>query len=550
MIQWHRLDPRKFERAVQALLRSTYPGAEAMDGSGGDGGRDSTLRTQDGLVIFEIKSYSERLTKGQQRKIEASLRAAAAHEPNRWVLILPLNHSPKEEKWFEELKRKFPAIQLEWWGVDWLDGHFASREDLRRMVEGGEYRLLELAREFDKEKAVLASGLPDLAGRFGILTQRSRDLSPYWIADFASGPDGMTFIFRERYPGAAQDDPISLKPVFAFSPDDPEAAEVERDLRHVMDFGGDVTVPGKFVQEFNVDASEETRLAFGWDRAPETKEIQIKSVEDNSGLPIPCTLDVLTPGGKIAASITVQLSQRVGGARGYTITGADPSGLLTARFLLEHPDVRASGPSLNFQVSSPIGLFPWATRPVADFIAAVQPGNRMVLRMGIPFGECEVMEPIFRDEDLLVRLITALDELQKHFGQLFPIPEGLTRKDLKELETLVEFVRHGRAQWPYHTVKMQFHHDKLEELVADESFTPEGGALLARFDSFGMKFGDNRFDVGRVQFYAPRIRLANFEQVRAAIGTGVDPDGRWECIDGEHIYMRSMSNTIEGEVSG
>ncbi|MFE9690072.1 hypothetical protein [Micromonospora sp. NPDC005806] len=551
MIQWHRVvvDPRKFERAVQALLRSLYPGAEAMDGAGGDGGRDSTLRSSDGLTIFEIKSFNQRLNRQQQRNIEKSLQTAALHKPDRWVLILPLNHSPAEDKWWNSLKGEFPKISLEWWGIDWLDFQFAGREDLRRYVEGEEYRLLELAHQFRQERDVLARGLPDLRERVIGLAQRAADLSPHWTTDFATGPDGIEFRFRERYPGAAQRDPISFKPVFEFPPDDPDAEEIARRLRQVMDYGGDVTVPGQFVRGFNIDASDETRRAFGWDRPSGTSKLEIRSIEDNRGLPLPCVLDVQKPDGRVIASITLQLNRRVSGARGITLTGSDPSGLLTAKFILDS-DSRTTAGSMSFKVSSPIGLFPYAARPAADFIAAIKPGNSLTLRMGVPFAECDVTEPIFEDEGMLVRLVVAFDELQKHFGRPFPIPEGLKPSDLEELEALVEFVKTGKARWPYHTLTMHVRADRLEQFVSDHRFRQERGNLLAHFESFSLEYGDNRFDFGAVQFLAPRVTLVNFEEVKAAVGTGVDPEGRWKCIDGEHIYMSRFNNMIEGEITG
>ena len=41
MIDWRNVDPQRFERAVQALLKSLYPELKSLDGAGGDGGRDA-----------------------------------------------------------------------------------------------------------------------------------------------------------------------------------------------------------------------------------------------------------------------------------------------------------------------------------------------------------------------------------------------------------------------------------------------------------------------------------------------------------------------------
>lgn len=144
-----------------------------MDGSGGDGGRDTFWRSPAGLVIFEVKSYTRRLTSSAKRQIRASLVTAAQHRPVRWCVIMPLDASPAEEAWFEQRRREHPDIELEWRGRDWLDEQFAAHEDLRRTVEGSDYALLQRARELGQEQAVLARGVPDLLDRYQVLSTRA-----------------------------------------------------------------------------------------------------------------------------------------------------------------------------------------------------------------------------------------------------------------------------------------------------------------------------------------------------------------------------------------
>ncbi len=165
MIRWQDLDPLTVERAIKLLIRRLHPTAQGIDGAGGDGGRDIRWDSAEGLVIFEAKSYPTRLLKSAKRKIEGSLTEAAAHGPVRWVLVIPLDPTPAEESWFDDLRAKFPGIALEWRGRDWLDGHFAEHADLRRYVEGSDYDLLQRARELDHERAALANGATDLVAR-------------------------------------------------------------------------------------------------------------------------------------------------------------------------------------------------------------------------------------------------------------------------------------------------------------------------------------------------------------------------------------------------
>jgi hypothetical protein len=485
MILWHRLDPARVERAVQALVRILYQGAEAMDGAGGDGGRDVIWRSREGLVIFEIKSYAERLKAAQITKIKKSLTNAVKHRPVRWVLIVPLNHSPAEDAWFDELRRKYPAIELEWWGIDWLDGQFAERPYLRRYVEDDGYTLLQLAQEFDREQAVLAGGLSDAALRSGRLHQQVDSLSPFWRVDITLRPDGPLFTFSERYPGAGRDDPLSVKPVFTFPADDPDAEETERQLKRGLGYGRKVTIPQRFIERCDIDASEETRRAFGWDDPSETTEFQFLPTENNEGLPLPCTLDVTTPEGVPLASLQVQLTRRTGGHQGITVSGTDQSGVLTLTMMLDRAGNDDNSGLFEFDVAEVIGRWPFAMRPAADFLLAAVPGNRIELSLGhVCFGYHSIEEPLVEGISSAARMAVALDKLQKYFGQQFPVPDGLTGKDLRELEMLCELVANGKTQWVYHGMKVNIRADRLDAFLSNKDFQTGKGALLVRQPHF------------------------------------------------------------------
>ncbi|MDG4788998.1 hypothetical protein O7626_24220 [Micromonospora sp. WMMD1102] len=539
MIRWQ--DHRdRVERAVKLLIRDLHPTAQGIDGSGGDDGRDIRWDSPDGLVIFEVKSYTDRLGASQKRGIRNSLKKAAKHNPIRWVLVVPLESSPSEEKWFDGLRAEFPALELEWRGRDWLDKEFAEREDLIRYVEGPLYVLAQRAKELGHEQAAMANGIRDAIERLGVFSARVNELSPYWRIDVATRPGGYMLTYSAKRPDSAEVDPISITPIFSFDAKDPEAEGVSRQLRRVLEYGGSITVPGDYIQGFDIHASEETRRAFAWDWPITPHKLEIHSEEDNAGLPLPCVIDVKSPNGSCISSIAVQLSKRVRGSRGFTLSGQDLSGMMTLNLLTGKSEPAPTG-AFEFEISSPVGLFPYAVRPVADFIRALVSGNRVEFRMGHRvFGFCEIDEDVFPEGQPAARLAIALDELQQFFNMVFPIPDGLGAKDLRELEMLRELVREGEAQWPYRGLKMHFRRDRLGDFLADPRFN-DGAALLARFDSFGMEYCGNRFELGHVQFYAPKMRLVNRKELAAEVGKPVDPEGRWECLDGEHIRIRRLA---------
>jgi hypothetical protein len=177
VIRWQDLDPSRVERAIQMLIPRVYPGCRPIDGSGGDDGRDVRWDSPDGLVIFEIKSYTKRLTPGQRKEVQDSLANAARHHPVRWFLVIPRNHTPAEERWFDGLRVRYSGIKLEWLGRSWLDSEFADRPDFVRYVEGPLYVLAERAKQFGDERAVLANGISDVIARQQALRGLTDDIS-------------------------------------------------------------------------------------------------------------------------------------------------------------------------------------------------------------------------------------------------------------------------------------------------------------------------------------------------------------------------------------
>lgn len=545
MIRWEGLDPATVERAIKMFIRRLHSTAQGIDGSGGDGGRDVRWDSPDGLVIFEVKSYAGRLTNGQKRKIEASLARALAHAPVRWVLVLPLDPSPAEESWFDGRRARYSGIVLEWRGRDWLDGQFAAHQDLRRYVEGCNYELLERARELGHEQAALVNGSADLAARVnGLVHGRARELSPYWQVDVATEGDATTLRYSARVPDAATLDPVMLVPRFTFPADDPDAGDALRQLTLAFDYGAGAVVDGRYVSSVEIHASEQTCALFAADGRTETSRLEIGAAENNDGLPLPITLAVTTAAGNVVRSIGITLTRRTVGRRGVQLIGTDASGVMTVTHTVDHAGENGARPgTFHFGFDEVTGRYPCAVRPVTDFVLAMRPGTQMSAVLGhARMGYADIADAFLDGFRPVACLVVALDELQRHFGQLFPIPPGLTFGDLRELEVARQLVAGERARWLGHVVTMQIRAERLGDFLALEDLRREPGTLIVRNQTMSFACGHRSFDVGPIELWGPRIRLANRPELEAAVGTGVEPTARWECTDGEHIYVRRLSH--------
>lgn len=125
-------NPSDFERLVKLLLQRLHPTGEVLDGRGGDGGREFQVRTRDSLTLYEAKSFIGRITERNPKRraqVERSLVSAAQHQPDTWHLIVPIDHSPDELKWFDGLRTGFPFVDR-WLGQTWLEEQLAQHEDL------------------------------------------------------------------------------------------------------------------------------------------------------------------------------------------------------------------------------------------------------------------------------------------------------------------------------------------------------------------------------------------------------------------------------------
>jgi hypothetical protein len=291
------------------------------------------------------------------------------------------------------------------------------------------------------------------------------------------------------------------------------------------------------VQRIDIQASDETRRLIGIARQ-DIDRLQIRSHEDNVGLPLPCTIEVVTPDGATVASLDVQLNRRVHGHRGITVSGTDQSSVLTVSQLIDHERNEQIRGTVRFNVRSPVDHYPYAMRPVADFLLALQSGRRVRLRLGsATIGYADIDdESDIRPLKLIARTVAALDELQSHFGSEFPVPDALTRGDLAELEMLVELFTHARARWTDTWLRASIYADKVDDFLSTLDGN-DGSAIVVTLEHLAFVYGNHRFDVGAVRLYGPKMQLTNRDELASITDADVDPTAAWECFDDESIYI-------------
>ena len=126
-----------FSSMCSRLIMRIAPAARPVDGSGGDDGVDTYIGTFNGLCqVFQHKYFIERIGGAQRGQIRRSLVTATEnHTVTDWTLLLPVDLSPAEIRWFDALRPQFPATNLDWWGKTKLQQLLDDHPDIARHFE-------------------------------------------------------------------------------------------------------------------------------------------------------------------------------------------------------------------------------------------------------------------------------------------------------------------------------------------------------------------------------------------------------------------------------
>lgn len=536
MLEWDELDPARVERVAQMLVRDVF-GATSMDGSGGDQAQDLRLETPEGLVIFEVKSFRKRLASSHKAQVRRSLvRAVELHSPIRWVLVTRSNHTPGELAWLQSLSMHAAGVELQWLGRDWLDAQIASREDLISYVEGADYKLLRRARQLDLERAAGATGTQFLA-RLDDLLELGDGISPYWRWDPTTVAGERARVLAAKRPDAAEADPITVTPTFSFPRHDPDAEAISRQLHDVLQRGGDVTIPGRFVAGFSVTAaSDATQRLVGAERQ-EVGALRIMSIEDSTGLPLLTQLAFTGDDPEARRTLPVTFMKRLPGVQGVTLSGSDPSGVLRVELVLVGAPDAATG-HLKLTLGPVAGRAVHELLPVLLFLAMAQPERPIQLTYG-PSLLGRFTAPAAWPDDLrpLGRLVAALDIIQSHTRTVLRLPnEDLDPETIRTVLDVGGALRGERVALSYTGLSATVRPGMLSDFLS--KLPGEGGALYA---AHGVSFSIGTQDVNVVGLatWAPRVRLARQDELLALAETCPDNEhvATFEPIDDEGVYL-------------
>jgi hypothetical protein len=455
-VRWEDLERTPtFEDMVSVLLSRQHPDAERIDGIGGDGGRDVQLRRPGRLDLFELKSFTGRLGARPNRRgqVEESLRAAAALQPDKWCLVVPIDHNTAELRWFDGLRQQYP-FPLIWHGRTWLDDQMAAFQDIHRYyVEGAQHEVVELLRELNAEEASLTGGAGDAVARLDRLRNRLNDLDPQYRLELTTGPaEGATAAFPRaamwaqrpsehgpvtisvipKYRDAARDRPILVKADLSF-PNTELGQEAANQFVAFLNYGDPAVVDSEYIEGVDVDAPGGLGGRLGPGR------LRVGPVTVSDAFMLDARLRAIDEAGAQLASLPVRFTKRHGGRRGDTIAGHDATGVVHVSIRFEETERRVK---VDVHVQPSRGQLPGSLLPALRFAHALRSPHRFAATFA---GRDLWTNPQpLPDLDLVpseyLRLVEDVARIQTETNTPFPLPDEIEAEDIATLRRLVRLL--------------------------------------------------------------------------------------------------------------
>ncbi len=515
-----------------SVLLSRIRQTRRVDGSGGDEGRDCYFPGEHGTDVYELKSFTGRMTPERRRQVKRSLTRAMAGSPRTWTLVVAIDPTPGEQRWVDSLGASLP-VDLDWLGKTWLEEQLAQYPDIIRYFSGAAEEVVRLLADISREEA-LPDDAAGLARQFAGQVGRLNEIDPCYWFEFGIVGETVMVMAHPRYPDAPRDRPITVTATLQFD-DSPGHQEVREALADFLTFGTPVTIPPDSITSVTVDAP-----------AGLGGEFQAGTL----------TLDgTFLPGAEQAAAvllrvpaqppvrhvITMEVTARSAGPTGgLRVLSRDRSGLLT---LDQRYDMVQRTHRAHLAYRYHPRALPQDAVPVLSFCAAVAAGQEMAITD--PAGNILATSsgsfgPATWPEGY-IRCAETLAELQRLAGAAFPLPLAFTPEDQRDMDYARAILRGDdvQAQW----------NGMIAPLAA-----PAVDNLLAQIDEHGhpcslylatpetLRVAGGQLPLGMVLHVMHSTRIANLDEVRAwrlSDAGGGSIDVRFEPATDKYMAVRA-----------
>jgi hypothetical protein len=443
VVPWREYSGRDAEDLIAALLVRTVPGAQRIDGSGGDDGVDVQAPVDGGYRIYQIKSFHNRLTASQKRQITDSLATAVQRQPRmvRWTLVLPLDLSPAEDRWFSGSVSSRTSVPIDWIGRTQIEEGLSANRDLLRAFAPGstERRAMDLLGEYNAEKAAMTRGMVDGIDRLAALKSQIDLTDPDWAFDFKVAGEDISIELRPKDAESALRRPIGI--ALEISAND---AAVARQIDQFMRYGRPMQIPSESITTFEADLPGNLAEVIQQTGNP---AVSFYKSDEEKAWRLAQRVEAVRE-GRVIGTLPIEWDDRSQGPLGGGwLSGKDRSGFLELTMTTETN--RKGG--LQIRAPASDNVLPEEVVPVLRFLGRLKPGDYLrlvapgydpfeVRLTGHPVGDA----PTFEAE---ITIAEALARIQEAAGIRFPLPGGWSPEDSKMIYFWDQLLTRGQVQW-------------------------------------------------------------------------------------------------------
>lgn len=464
VVPWHEYSGRDAEDLIAALLVRTVPGAQRIDGSGGDDGVDVRSPLGEGYRIYQIKGFHGRLTASQKRQISRSLASADKLQPKmvRWTLVLPVDLSPAEDRWFSESLGRQTGVPVDWIGRTQIEEALSNNRDLLRAFAPGstERRAMDLLGEYNAEAAAMTGGMVDAIDRLARLKSQIDLTDPGWAFDFKVAGRDIGVELRPKDIESALRKPISMS--LEYSAND---AAVARQVHQFMRYGRPVQIPSENIVSFKADLPGNLAEVLQQNGRPPT--VSLAKSDEEKAWRLTQRVEAVRD-GRVIGTLPVEWNDRSTGPLGGTwLSGRDRSGFLELTMTSE-PDRKG-----GIQVRAPASddVLPEDAVPVLRFLNLLRNGDRLrMIAPGYPPLELRIAgDPAsdvgtFEDQ---IAIAEALARIQSAAGVRFPLPKSWEAKDGEMIYFWDQILSVGLVQWYWPGYSVNLPTETVAKLLRD-----------------------------------------------------------------------------------
>jgi hypothetical protein len=444
VVPWPEYSGRDVEDLIAALLVRTIPGAQRIDGAGGDDGVDVRAPLDGGYRIYQIKGFHGRLTASQKGQIAKSLATAVKCQPKmvRWTLVLPLDLSPAEDRWFSETLAAKTSVPIDWMGRTDIEQGLSSHRDLLRAFAPGstERRAMDLMGEYHAETAAMARGMADGIERLIGLKNQIDLTDPDWAFDVNVAGTNVKIELRPKDSEAPSRSPVRVG--FEVSPDDDIAT---RRYEQFMRYGRPATFPSESIVEFRADLPGNLAEVI---RQSGTPTISVVKSDMEKGWRLAQRVEAVRD-GRVIGTLPLEWDDRSSGPLGGTwVSGRDRSGFLEVTMTAD-ADLKGG---ITVRAPASDNVLPEEVVPVLRFLGLLKAGDYLRLTApGLDPVECRIADDPVRDMggtfEAEIAIAEALARIQSAAGIRFPLPGSWDAKDGELIYFWDQILTNGQVQW-------------------------------------------------------------------------------------------------------